>query len=452
MNLKLTLLASACAALLANAALVVAAVPAQQAATLGTTLTPLGAEKAGNADGSIPEWKGGLTTAVPGKQLGDIPVDLFSNEKPKFSIKAGNQAQYADKLSDGTRALLQKYPDTFRVDVYPTHRTAAAPDWVYKNTAQNAVNCKLTGAPGVAMQGCFGGIPFPIPQSGLEVIWNFLLMTQPESLEVGFKNLVLTSDGGRTLASRNNETLQFPYSYHDGVAQKWAGEYYLGRFDTTAPSFKVGEALVIRDSVDSNVSRQAWQYLVGQRRVRRAPTVGYDTPDFVASGANYFDEVRGYFGYPDRYVWKLVGKQEMIIPYNTNGWHGVTEDQAYTAHHLNPDHLRWESHRVWVVEATVAAGKRHAVPKRRFYIDEDSWALVLVDGYDAEGKLWRTTQVPSFSVPKLPGNLIITAGTYNLQANTLSVAQDLHEEYFRIVPRKPDNHFTGDAVAADATR
>lgn len=452
MTFKLTVIASACALLMGAAGLAHAAVSAEQAAALGNRLTPLGAEKAANADGSIPAWTGGQTSPVPGKQMGDIPVELFKDEKPRFSVTAANQAQYASLLSEGTRALLQKYPDTFRVDVYPTHRTAAAPDWVYKNTAQNAVKCSLTGTPGMALKGCYGGIPFPIPQSGLEVIWNFLLMTQPESLELGFKNLVLTSDGGRTLASRNDETLQFPYYYKDGTADKWSGEYYFGRFDTTAPSFKVGEALVIRDSIDSAVTRQAWQYLVGQRRVRRAPTVGYDTPDFVASGANYFDEARGFFGYPDRYDWKLVGKQELIVPYNTNAWHGLPVDAAYSAHHLNPDHLRWETHRVWVIEATVAAGKRHAVPKRRFYVDEDSWAVLLIDGYDAEGKLWRTAQVPSFNVPKLPGNLVITSATFNLQANTVSVVQGLNEEYLRVVPRKPDTHFTGDAVAADATR
>ncbi len=199
-------------------------------------------------------------------------------------------------------------------------------------------------------------------------------------------------------------------------------------------------------------SRQAWQYLVGQRRVRRAPTVSYDTPDFVASGANYFDEVQGFFGALDRFQWKLIGKKEMLIPYNNNGFIGAKLDDAIGKHHLNPDVVRWEKHRVWVVEANVAAGKRHAVPKRKYYLDEDTWLISLVDGFDAEGKLWRTTQVTPFVVPSLPGTMMKTSTVFNLQANTMSVIQALNDEDFKIVPRKKETYFTGDAVAAEAAR
>ena len=125
---------------------------------------------------------------------------------------------------------------------------------------------------------------------------------------------------------------------------------------------------------------------------------------------------------------------------------------AFSKHHLNPDHVRWERHRVWVVEANVAAGKRHAVPKRRYYLDEDTWLMTLMDGYDAEGKLWRTTQMTPFVVPALPGVLTKTATVFNLQANTMSVIQALNEEEYNIVPRKKETFFTGDAVAAEAAR
>jgi hypothetical protein len=427
-----------------------AAVSPQEAATLGTTLTPLGGEKAGNADHSIPAWNGGTKqAAVNGSN--HIPADLFAADKPVLKITAANMKQYADKLSEGTRALLQKYPDSFRLDVYPTLRTASAPDYVYKNTALNAVNCKLTQN-GQSVDGCFGGIPFPVPKSGQEVIWNFLLRVEPESVEFGFKNVVLTSDGGQTLATRNDNTFQYPYYYQKGSVLNWSKEYFLQRFSTTAPPFKAGETLVIRDSVDPQQSRQAWQYLVGQRRVRRAPTVAYDTPDFVASGANYFDEVQGFFGMPDRYDWKIVGKKETYIPYNTNGQVTAPLDKAFAPHHLNPDTLRWELHRTWVVEATVASGKRHAVPKRTFYFDEDTWLLTLLDGYDAEGKLWRTSQVLPFVVPSVPAVLVKPVAVFNLQAGTVSNVQAFNGENFRVVPLKPESYFTGDAVAAEGVR
>ena len=430
---------------------VFAAVSPEEAAKLKNELTPLGAEKAGNKDGSIPAWTGGITQAATGAKMGDIPIELFPGEKPLAQITAKNMASHADKLSDGTQALLKKYPDSFRVDLYPTHRTAAAPQYVYDNTFKNATRCKTKDA-GLSVEGCFGGVPFPIPKDGFEVIWNFHLRLEGESIELGFKNIVGSADGSRTLATRNDESFQFPYYYKDGSPEKWSGEYFIQRFNTTAPPFKAGESLVVRDSIDPKSPRQAWQYLVGQRRVRRAPTVAYDTPDFVASGANYFDEVQGFLGAIDRYQWKLVGKQEIVVPYNSNAIVTAKVDEAFGKFHLNPDKMRWELHRVWVVEATVAPGKRHAVPKRRFYFDEDSWVLLLVDGYDSEGKLWRTSQVTPFAVPSLPGVVIKPVTVFNLQANTMSGVQVLNEEYYRVVKRKPESYFTGDAVAEEAAR
>lgn len=427
------------------------AVPADEAAKLKSALTPLGGEKAANKDGSIPSWDGGMTKMPGSTKRGDIPVELFAGEKPVVQITAKNAAQYADKLSEGTKALMAKYPDSFRLDVYPTHRTAAAPQLVYENTLKNATSCKLKDG-GASVEGCFGGIPFPVPKSGAEIIWNYLLRAEPESEAYGFKNIVGSSDGSHTLATRNDNYFQYPYYYKDGSAEKWSGEYFIQRFSTTAPPFKAGESLVLRDSINAKDPRQAWQYLVGQRRVRRAPTVGYDTPDFVASGANYFDEVQGFFGPPDHFQWKLIGKQELYIPYNNNNLISAKLEDALSKHHYNPDKLRWELHRVWVVEATVAPGKRHAVPKRRYYFDEDSWLIALVDGFDTEGKLWRTSQVTPFVAPSVPANLMKPVLVFNLQAGTMSGVQLLNDETFRIVERKPEKFFTGDAVAAEAAR
>lgn len=448
---KQSIIFAAMMALLASSNLAVAAVNADEAGKLKASLTPLGGEKAANKDGSIPAWNGGQTAAVAGPKVGDVPVSLFPNQKAVAQITAANMAQYADKLSEGTVALLKKFPDTFHVDVYPTQRTAVAPQYVYDNTFKNATNCK-TKENGLSVEGCFGGIPFPIPKSGIEVLWNYILRVEPESKEYGFKNFVGSANGERALATRNDQFMQHPYYYKAGSAAKWSGQYFFQRFSTTAPPFKAGESLVIHDSVDSANPRNAWQYLVGQRRVRRAPTVGYDTPDFVASGANYFDEIFGYLGHPDRYEWKLVGKREMYIPYNNNELITAKDVDAFTKIHLNPSKVRWELHRVWEVEATVAPGKRHAVPKRKYYFDEDSWLLALVDGYDAQGKLWRTSQVPSFFVPTIPALITTPVTVFNLQANTMSTVNSLNGESYRVVPKKPETFFTGDAVAAEASR
>lgn len=449
--LKKTLLCVSILALSAGMQSTMAAVSADEAAKLKTWLTPLGGEKAGNKDGTIPAWTGGQTGPVAGPKVGDIPVSLFPNEKPFLQITAANMAQHADKLSEGTQALLKKFAESFKVNVYPTHRTMAAPAYVYDNTFRNATECKLVDG-GRSVTGCFGGIPFPIPQTGVEVVWNHLLRVDPESYSFGFKNFVGSNDGTRTLATRNDMHYQHPYYYHDGSFEQWSSEYFLCRFNTTAPAFKVGESIAMRDSVNPKTPRQAWQYLVGQRRVRRAPTIGYDTPDFVASGANYFDEVQGYSGHPDRYEWKLIGKQEMYVPYNNNAFVTAGEDDAFVKHHANPELMRWELHRVWVVEATVAAGTRHAVPKRRFYFDEDSYALLMLDGFDAEGTLWRTSQLLPFVVPSVPAVLVKPVIVYNLQAGTMSAVQALNGEAFNVVTRRPETFFTGDSITADAAR
>lgn len=449
--MKQTMLCATVVALLAGSTGVFAAVTADEAAKLKSTLTPLGGEKAANKDGSIPAWDGKATVSATPK-AGDIPTQVFAGEKPVVQISAKNMAQYADKLSEGTQGLLKKFPDTFRVDVYPTHRTAVAPQYVYDNTFKNATNCR-TKAGGNSVEGCFGGIPFPIPKDGSEAIWNYLLRVEAEATEVSFKNIIGTADGVRTLATHNEQSNQYPFYYKDGSVEKWNGEYFMQRFMTIAPPFKAGESLVIRDSVDAATPRQTWQYLVGQRRVRRAPTVAYDTPDFVSSGANYFDEVMGIMGHPDRYQWKLVGKKEMYVPYNANALVTAKEEDAFAKSHMNPDKLRWELHRVWEVEATVATGKRHAVPKRRYYLDEDTWLLTLMDGYDPEGKLWRTSQVFPYIVPAIPAVVVKPVTVFDLQKGTMSMVQSLNGGSFKVLPkRKSENYFTGDAVAADASR
>lgn len=436
--------------------LTLAIVPASFAAgtdtsKLGTELNPLGGIAAANADGSIPAWAGGQTEKVPGDYAGDVPLELFSDEQPLYRIDAKNYQEYTDQLSDGTIELLKKYPDSFYLDIYPTHRTAAAPSYVYDAIKDNVKNCTLTEG-GYSIDGCIGGIPFPMPENGFEVMWNFLLRVEAPSIEYTFKNIVGNADGSHTLATRNEIAFQYPPYYRDADSDDWNGEYSMLRFNTMEPPFKAGESLVIRDSIDADSPRRAWQYLLGQRRVRRAPTVAYDTPDFVASGANYFDEVQGLLGHIDRYSWELVGKKEVYVPYNNNGFIGVAADEAIAAYHLNPEHVRWEKHRVWEVKATVADGKRHAVPTRTYYIDEDAWVILLMDGYDAEGNLWRTTQMTPFVVPSIPALLIKTATVFNLQAKTMSVIQSLNEETFHVVETKSETFFTGDAVAADAVR
>lgn len=431
-----------------------AAVTAEEAAALKTNLTPLGAERAGNKDGSIPAWNGGLNKPAASYVAGNVRPDPYAGEKPLLQITASNLEQYKDKLSDGTQELLRKYPSSNRLDVYASHRSAAAPQWVYDNTAANATRAKSTQN-GNNLSDAYGGIPFPIPKTGAEVMWNHLLRWRGEALEIPFRVWVGAADGSRTMAVEARDDHQFPYYQKDGTLEKFGGDFMLLRQLQTDPPFKAGESILLRDPIDQvGKGRQAWQYLAGQRRVRRAPTIAFDTPDFVASGQNYFDEVFMFLGSLERYDWKLLGKKEMYVPYNNNRFLLAKTDEVFAAHHLNPDKLRWELHRVWVVEAQLAPGKRHVVPKKRFYVDEDSWSVLLVDGYDAQGKLWRTQHAVPFAAPDIPAQVSTTFTVFNLQAGTWMVNNlynDLKAPY-KVVKPRPDAFFSADALAGAGLR
>ena len=430
-----------------------AAVPAEEAAKLKTTLTPMGAEKAGNNDGTIPAWEGGYTTMPAGYKSGDKRPDPFAGDNKLFSITAKNMDQYADKLAEGTKFLLQKYAD-FRIDVYPAHRTAAAPQYVYDNTFQNATRAKTTNN-GLSVEGAYGGIPFPIPKDGFEAMFNHLLAWQGEASYEPFRLYLVTAAGKAILGVEAENYQQYPYYFKDVPMDKWNGDYWHFRQVQTAPPFKAGETILIRDPADMyGKGRQAWQYLTGQRRTRRAPTIAYDTPDFVSSGQQYFDEPFVFMGALDRYDWKLVGKKEIYIPYNCYKYYLAKDNDVLGQQYVNPDYVRWELHRVWVVEATLASGKRHVIGRRVLYLDEDSWRAVMADAYDGQGQLWRYTISLPIALPELPGVVPVSFGVYNLQTGSRTLCNLVNEMpvQYQIKPRWPDTFFTPDALAGTGVR
>ncbi len=425
-----------------------AAVSAEEADKLGTRLTPLGAEKAGNADGSIPAWTGAYTMVAPGYTNGAPRPDPFAGEKPKFSITTANLAEHAGKLSDGVKALFARNPD-FRMDVYPTHRTGGAPQWVYDNTRKNATSATLEDENSVS--GAVGGIPFPIPKDGLEVMMNHRLSWNGQSADYALRTFIVTADGRRALASEGDELIQYPYYIKDG----YQGIYQLGRFIVSGPASKAGEAILVHFSSDKDVPRGVWQYLVGQRRVRKAPSVSYDTPDFVTSGVGLFDEAFMMFGPIDRHEYRLVGKREMYIPYNNNRSALASIDELVGPSFLNPDHVRWELHRVWEVEATLKPGKRHTVPRRTYYIDEDTWQIALFDGWDAKGDLWRMNYALGYLVPELPAHITnVMWGGYDLQTGAYYYNAAMNEAapHYRISEPRPDILWSPEELANQGAR
>lgn len=432
-----------------------AAVSAEEAAALKTTLTPMGAEKAGNKDGTIPAWTGGLTTPPPGFVNGGKRPDPFASDKPLYSITVKNMAQYADKLTEGTKALLKKYPESYRVDVYPTRRTAAAPQYVYDNTFKNATRASVVaGGAGPMPAGAYAGVPFPIPKSGAEVMLNHNLRWQGESWYLEFKAYNVTPDGKRVQLLDTSNTYQTPYYDPDGSPGSFMGEYLLVRSINSGPPIRAGEAIAYRGHIDESQTA-AWVYLTGQRRVRKLPNACCDTPTGFSAGVVTFDEAAGFTGRLDRFDWKLVGKQEMFIPYNSNRSMTPTKDfDVVGEHHLNPDHVRWELHRVWVVEANLKNGQRHTSPKSRYYVDEDSWIAVMGDRWDAKGQLARAVFTIPVAMPDVQAQIATLWGAYDLISGSMFVSflQNEKKMQTKFMPRYKDAVFTPDALSGEGVR
>src|SRR5512134_1411294 len=428
-----------------------AAVTPDEAKQLGTTLTPIGAEKAGNKDGTIPEYTGGVTTPPAGFKAGDgIRPNPFTSEKPRLTIDAKNMAQHADKLTEGTKALLQKYP-SFRVDVYPTHRSVAFPKFVTDNTVKNAAKPKTTNE-GRSIEGAHAGFPFPVPKTGYEAMWNHLVRFNGPAYEAKYRNINVDSSGRPTLATEGNNTQDYPF----WDASKDSSEtYWRIKNVYTGPARRAGEGLLIVDPLDIGTKeRRAWSYLPGQRRVKVAPDFSHDTPNPGTAGANTFDDIFIFIGSMDRFDFKLVGKKEVYLPYNAYAAvYQAKQDDLLKPNHLNPDLVRWELHRVWVVEATLKEGKRHVYSKRVFYLDEDSWAALASDSYDARGQLYRAGfayMAPSYDLPAPYTDMF---SNHDLVARIYSLTGFIAETGgLRHTKALPDREWTADSLAGSGIR
>jgi len=398
MKLKNTLVLSGALALSVATSSAWAKVSDAEAARLGADLTPIGAEKAGNG-GDIPAWDGGLTKPPAGFDGIDY-ISPFAGETAKFTIDASNMAQYADKLSEGQKALLTKY-STYNMPVYPTHRSAAYPAELYDVIKKNATNTELVGG-GNGLTNFIKSVPFPVidqndPDAGLKVIWNHIVRYRGGSVMRTINQATPQVNGAYTLVKFQDE-FTFRSNLKGVDLSQPSNILFYFKQQVLAPARLAGNVLLVHETLDQvKEPRLAWLYNAGQRRVRRAPQVSYDGPGTASDGLRTSDNFDMYNGAPDRYDWKLVGKQELYIPYNSYKLNSkaLKYDEIIRPGHLNPEHTRYELHRVWKVEATIKEGQRHIYGKRTFYIDEDSWQATIIDHYDGRGELWRVGEAHS---------------------------------------------------------
>ncbi len=390
---KKKILAAALVAASLAAAPAMAKVDAAEVAKLGNELTPTGAEKAGNAAGTIPAWDGGIKQPPACYKGGDFLCNPFPDDKPLFVITAQNMEQYKANLTPGQMAMMKKYPDTYRMPVYQTRRSHAVPDFVAERTKKNAVETETvgnTGLKGLNLQ----GYPFPIPKNGLEVIWNHIGRYRGSSLERTIGQVTPQANGVYSMVMFKDQV-----AVRNTLTDIQPGEeenvMFYFKQQVVAPARLAGNVLLVHETIDQvKEPRLAWIYNAGQRRVRRAPQVAYDGPGTASDGMRTSDNFDLYNGAPDRYEWTLVGKKEMYIPYNSYKLDekGLKYDDMIKPGHINQDLARYELHRVWVVEAKLRQGTRHIYAQRNFFIDEDSWVASAIDHYDGRGNLWRVAE------------------------------------------------------------
>ena len=384
----------------------------EEANKLGTELTLFGAEKQGNASGTIPAYEGGLN-----EDEGRNPLDnRFPEDKPLFVITKDNMSRYKNHLTSGQIALFEKYPDTYRMPVYQTRRTAAYSDKHYDKVKNNATSAELVDG-GNGVSNFDELVPFPIPKSGLEVIWNHVSRYRGGSVERNVARLPVQRSGAFTpIKIRAQYTApQYLEDGYDEQVDKNILFYY--RSAIKAPARLTGNVLLVHETIDQiEQPRLAWSYNAGQRRVRRAPQTAYDAPSQASDGLATVDQTDMFNGAPDKYDWKLIGKKEIYIPYNSYKLadQKLKYEDIIQQGHINQDLARYELHRVWKIEATLKEDERHLYGKRTYYIDEDSWQISLADHYDNRGVLWRMSEGHPIQFVDINALWYVTIANYDL--------------------------------------
>ena len=419
-----------------------------EVARLSEDLTPMGSERAGNAEGTIPAWTGGITEWPEGYSPGDHHPDPFADDEPLFRIDASNYQEYADQLSVGQIAMFERYPESYFMDVYPTRRSASYPERSIEMTIANASTAELV-AGGEGVINAAEGFPFPFPENAYELMWNHKLKPKGTG-GVRYNNQVApTVDGSYSMVKLREELLGL--YYQEGVKIEDIGNILLYFFqEVESPARLAGNILLVHETLNQvEQQRQAWIYNPGQRRVRRAPNVAYDNPGTASDGLRTNDMTDMFNGAMDRFDWVTIGKKEMYVPYNSYKAHqaDVTPDDLVRPGHLNPEYFRYELHRVWVVKATLKDGMRHINSKRTYYMDEDSYQPLLIDHYDNRDQLWRFSEAHCINYYDMPTFWTTFETHYDLQSGRY-VAQgfDNQDPVNTFNVALPESQFTPQAL------
>ena len=359
-------------------------------ASAQSQLTPVGAEAAASADGAIPTYTDGLRafSARRSQNRGERLNHPYAADAPLFAIDQTSMDNHAALLSAGHKQLLSTH-DSYRIAVYPTRRSVSFPQEIEQASLGNEASARLVNADEI--EGVTSGVPFRRPKTGVEVIWNHRLRYRGQAHDWVFHRGVRHESGDLEL---NQARWMFQAHYNRLAASRQSARddmiYQALLFLEPAeeyPRFQI----VAHESLSPGVARRKlWGNISPRSKTTLIPGDN-DALGIFSRKIRFGDMFDVFSGITDAYVYKLIGKREMIVPYNAFAFLvdvGLLPEDVLTPDHLNPDFARYERHRVWVVEASLREGKGHTFDRRVFYVDEDSWAILMVDCY-TDGNLVR---------------------------------------------------------------
>ncbi len=418
------------------------AVSAEEAARLETDLTPMGAERGGNPEGSIPAWTGGITAPPPDYVPGERHPDPYAGDSVLFTVTAADLETRGALLCDGQKALLRAHPGSWRLPVYPTRRSASYPGWVYEAVRANATRARVVLDGKGSVADARVGPPFPIPRSGVEVVWNHNLRWRGARVSRSEGIAAVTRRGSYRVVLLE-QLLGLPYGAQrpDAFGKEFPNVLLALKSKVVSPSRIAGDASLVIEPIDqTHDPRKAWSYGRDLRRVFRVPWAAYDFPAPYSDDLRTIDDAWLFNGPPDRFEWELLGKREMLIPYNAYRLHagGIGPEDILRRHHIEPGLARYELHRVWVVQATLKPGAKHIYSRRVFYVDEDSWQIAVAESYDADGRLWRVNEAHAINYYDVP-----------VLWNTLEVYHDLLRDRYLVTGLDNDRNTYGFSQGSD---
>ncbi|RQS72046.1 DUF1329 domain-containing protein [Burkholderia sp. Bp8963] len=435
---------------------------------IGTTamaedLTPTGAERAASKDGLVPAFAGRQASPA-GWEWGKVRGDFWKHksEKALYTIDASNVDKYADKLTPGQIQLVKQLKG-YRMDVYPSHRECQPPEFAEQNSKANLTAAKLASDGEKVQAAMLPGVAFPQPKNGAEAILNYETRYRGEGVEwaPGVTAISPRPGGNDWIDSIGPQVFYFPAGKEGKTTPQDVDQFNLGAyFSVNSPAALAGQAFVQRQYFDKD--SETYYYFPGQRRVRRMPAYTHDAPLIGYENQYLIDESNMFNGSIDRFNWKLVGKKEMIVPYNAFGMYTFKDKlhDVATPNGIASDHRRYEVHRVWVVEATLKSSARHVASKKTFYLDEDSWLALVGEDYDAQGKLWKVRESYPIPVWELGGacdnepmaQYDLNNGRYVFDASSIGQGKDIHWYQHINDPRYKTDFYTAESLRSVSER